>query len=72
MKVANLYLMFTAACIAGGIYLFHPEFVMQYLDTFVVGFAALAYFLFLRPWMKKKLTGNKAKRTETSEDEKSE
>lgn len=72
MKVANLYLMFTAACIAGGVYLFHPEFVMQYLDTFVVGFAALAYFLFIRPWLKRKLAVDKNKRDKMDEDDKSE
>ncbi len=72
MKVANLYLMFTAACIAGGVYLFHPEFVVQYLDTFVVGFAALAYFLFLRPWLKQKLVVKKSQLIEKDEDNKSE
>jgi hypothetical protein len=72
MKVANLYLMFTAACIAGGVYLFHPEFVVQYLDTFVVGFAALAYFLFLRPLLKQKLVVKKSQLIEKDEDNKSE
>lgn len=70
MKSTNLYLMFTAACIAGGVYFFHPEFVRKYSDTFLVGFAALVYFLFIRPWLKQKLVVNK--KDEMTENKKSE
>ncbi|SIN79004.1 hypothetical protein [Halodesulfovibrio marinisediminis] len=54
IKMTSVYLMFTALCVAGGVYFFHPELVRQYYDTVVVLFAALTYFLFIRPWLKEK------------------
>lgn len=54
VKMTGVYLMFTAVCIAGGVYFFHPELVRKYYDTVVVLFAALMYFLFIRPWLKQK------------------
>ncbi|MEZ0576365.1 hypothetical protein [Halodesulfovibrio aestuarii] len=70
MKGNRIYLIFTAACIAGGVYMFHPEFIRKYLDTVVVVFAALMYFLFVRPWLKQKLAVNK--KDDATEDKKSE
>ncbi|OBQ50123.1 hypothetical protein [Halodesulfovibrio spirochaetisodalis] len=63
MNMNSIYIMFIAICIAGGLYQFYPVFVMQYIDTIVVAFAALAYLLFVRPWLKAKLTTPKNDQT---------
>lgn len=72
MKMTNVYLMFSAVCIAGGIYFFYPDFIMKYLDTVVVVFAALAYFLFLRPYLKQKLAVKKEDVSKHTIDKKNE
>ncbi|WP_290923159.1 hypothetical protein [Halodesulfovibrio sp.] len=72
MKMTNVYLMFSAVCIAGGIYFFYPDVITKYLDTVVVAFAALAYFLFIRPWLKQKLAVKKEDVSEHNIDTKNE
>ncbi|MCG8529332.1 MAG: hypothetical protein MI749_01580 [Desulfovibrionales bacterium] len=51
-------ILLAAALGTGAVYALKPDFFMAYYDTFIVGFAGLAYVFYVRPWIKAMLYRN--------------